>query len=122
MKYQWNFHLKLHNSSLDNKRLDEWVTVERLNLSKIQPPKAEDKKKVAVSSSSHYSAKSNLEKCKSQSSNSQPSSSLSEIDGVNDTSAPVRNKSTGAITCRKRKGGNEEVKLIVYYLFSSKLN
>ena len=73
---------------------------------------------MAVSSSSHYSAQNNTEKCKSQSSNSQPSSSLSEIDSGNDTSAATRNKSTGAITCRKRKGGNEEVNLF----FSSKLN
>ena len=73
---------------------------------------------MAVSSSSHYSAQNNTEKCKSQSSNSQPSSSLSEIDSGNDTSAATRNKSTGAITCRKRKGGNEEVNLF----FSSELN
>lgn len=37
---------------LDNKRLDEWVSLDRLDLSRLQPPKAEEKRKNPFSSSS----------------------------------------------------------------------
>ena len=35
--------------SSDNKRLDEWVTLSRLDVSRVQPPKADEKKKSQVS-------------------------------------------------------------------------
>lgn len=31
--------------NVDNKRLDEWVTEGRLDMTRVQPPKADDKKK-----------------------------------------------------------------------------
>ena len=34
---------------LDNKRLDEWVTVHRLDTSRIQPPRVDEKKKSQAS-------------------------------------------------------------------------
>jgi len=97
-----------------NKRLDEWVTLDRLNLEKIQPPKADEKKKSNVTSSSQPT-QSKLHPSKSQppinSSQSLPVTS-SENDLVNGSSTPsiVRNKSSGSIAGRKRKaGGNDEI-------------
>ena len=40
----FNFN-KVLSFSLDNKRLDEWVSIDRLDLDRLQPPKADEKKK-----------------------------------------------------------------------------
>lgn len=100
----------------DNKRLDEWVSVDRLNLDKLQPPKIEEKKKSATSSQSQSlsknQSKQNLSKNQQQSL-SQPLATPNspDVEPVNGTM--VRNKSSNNLFGRKRKGAPiDEVKYL----------
>ncbi|XP_057315307.1 histone acetyltransferase KAT5-like isoform X1 [Hydractinia symbiolongicarpus] len=90
-----------------NKRLDEWVSVDRLNLDKLQPPKIEEKKKSATSSQSQSlsknQSKQNLSKNQQQSLSQPPATPNSpDVEPVNGTM--VRNKSSNNLFSRKRKG------------------
>lgn len=119
----------------DNKRLDEWVTQERLNLEKVQLPKVDDKKKSSATSAAASKSKLNPSKSKQnhqqqsqpqtpQPSESQPAtpSSSSAVDGdapISGASTPTLNKikSTGSLLGRKRKATEEVYFHTLIYLY-----
>uniref|UniRef100_A0A7M5UFL3 histone acetyltransferase n=1 Tax=Clytia hemisphaerica TaxID=252671 RepID=A0A7M5UFL3_9CNID len=113
-----------------NKRLDEWVKQDRLNLEKVQLPKVEEKKKSSSASTATSKSKQNPSKSKqnqsqsqpttqsastpqpSQHSESQPVNSSSGADnsengGLSTPTSQARNKSAGSLINRKRKANDE---------------
>lgn len=118
---KWHVDIIQQRLFLDNKRLDEWVTVERLNLQKVQLPKLDEKKKNGpLSASSSHPSKSKLnpskvnkqQKPNTESSSQQPA--FLDDSTSSGTSPNVRNKNNPSNvppTARKRKAKDEVIYL-----------
>ncbi|XP_065661680.1 histone acetyltransferase KAT5 isoform X4 [Hydra vulgaris] len=95
-----------------NKRLDEWVNIDRLDLTKIQPPKTEEKKKTLSQQSVSSKQNQNTSKQNPNQVSLPGSPDLEQVNGINLTQFPtsslVRNKSNSSFG-RKRKAVQDEV-------------